>query len=472
MLFPFVYWRRTLRVHLLTALAFSLVLSLTAFAAEGADRPNIVFILADDMGWADIGYHNAEIRTPNLDRLAREGVELDCHYVQPQCTPTRVALMTGRYPSRIGPHCLQANTVHAYPFETLTMAKMLASVGYDTALIGKWHMGSKPVWGPNHHGFAYSYGNLSGALGVYDHRYRLNSPYAQTWHRNGQFIEEEGHLTDLIARDAIAWLKRPRQNQPFFLYLPFTAVHTPLVEEQKWLDANSHIADPDRRLFAAAATHMDDAIGQVMDTLTAIGQRDNTLVVFCADNGGIAGAYKGNQYPAPDPSLKAGFSQNTPLRGGKGECFEGGMRVPALAYWPGKLEPRMNAVPMHVIDWMPTFAHLVDYRTKDNPKFDGKNIWTHLLADPTTPQSREFYFVWHQNRNWEGLRYGAWKIVRNKKKNAAEPGPWMLFDLAADPSESTDRAADRSDLVADLSSRFAAQLAKDNLTPSAPSLSD
>lgn len=199
--------------------------------------------------------------------------------------------------------------MRAYPFETLTMAKMLVSAGYDTALVGNWHMGSKPAWGPNHHGFAYSYGNLSGALGVYDHRYRLNSPYAQTWHRNGQFISEEGHLTDLIVRDAIAWLKRPRQNQPFFLYLPFTAVHTPLVEEQKWLDANSHIADPDRRLFAAAATHLDDAIGQVIDTLSAIGQRENTLVVFCTDNGGIVGAYKGNQYPAPDPSLKSGFSK-------------------------------------------------------------------------------------------------------------------------------------------------------------------
>src|SRR5258708_6778820 len=143
--------------HLAPLLATLCVVCGHASAAGPPERPNLLLIVADDQGWGDIGYHAPDIRTPTLDRLAREGVDLDCHYVQPQCTPTRVALMTGRYPSRFGPHCTQASGDHAYPFETLTMAKMLGGLGYDTALIGKWHMGSKPQWSPNHHGFAYSY---------------------------------------------------------------------------------------------------------------------------------------------------------------------------------------------------------------------------------------------------------------------------------------------------------------------------
>ena len=143
-------------------------------------KPNILLIAADDQGWGDIGYHNPQIKSPNLDRLARTGVELDYHYVQPQCTPTRVALMTGRYPSRFGSHCTQASNSRAFPTGMLTMASMLKQIGYETMIIGKWHLGSKPEWGPNHYGFDYSYGSLAGAVGMYDHRYRLDSPFAKT----------------------------------------------------------------------------------------------------------------------------------------------------------------------------------------------------------------------------------------------------------------------------------------------------
>ena len=457
-----------MNLHFLLAALLSLMAGGLASRASAADlplRPNIVVIVSDDQGWSDIGYHNPEIRTPHLDRLAKEGVELDHHYVQPQCTPTRVALNTGRYPSRFGPHCTQASSDHAYPFETITLARMLGSMGYDTALIGKWHMGSRPEWGPNHHGFAYSYGCLDGAVGPLNHLYRKN---AKSWHRNGEFIEEEGHATDLISREAIQWMKRDRGGRPFFLYLPFTAMHTPIVEEQKWLDANSHIQDADRRLAAASVTHMDAAIGEVVSALSTTGQRENTLILFTADNGGIHVGYKGNNYPAPDPSLKAGFSSNLPLRGGKGEMYEGGMRVPAFINWPAKLKPRKLEAPMHVVDWMPTLAALVGYKPEAGLQWDGQNVWP-LLEDPAaSPGTREFYWVWGAGRFWEGLRHGDWKIIRSNRRpkaaaTAPGKGPWMLFNIAKDPEEKVDLAGEKPDVVAELAARFDAQMAKDSL---------
>ena len=446
---------------ILSCLALLGVLCGPACAAEQAERPNVLMIVSDDQGWGDIGYHAADMRTPHLDRLAREGVELDCHYVQPQCTPTRVALMTGRYPSRFGSHCTQASGDHAYPFETLIMANMLGSLGYDTALIGKWHMGSRLEWGPNHHGFAYSYGCLDGAVGPLNHRYRKN---ALSWHRNGEFIEEVGHTTDLIAREAVQWLRRERDGKPFFLYLPFTAVHVPLVEEQKWLDANAHIADPDRRLHAATVTHMDSAIGAVLAALDATGQRQNTLIIFTADNGGIHVAYKGGNYPAPDPSLKAGYSRNTPLRGGKGELFEGGMRVPAFVNWPAKLQPRKATTPMHAVDWMPTVAAVVGYKPEGNPQWDGQSVWPMLAGNAATSEPREFYWVWGVGRYWEGLRRGDWKIIRNNRTvKTGATAPWMLFNLADDPLETTDHAATKPQLVAELAACFTTHKANDKL---------
>ena len=205
------------------------------FAQKSLPKPNIVLLVADDLGWNDIGYHNNQIKSHNLDRLAATGVELDQHYVQPQCTPTRVALMTGRYPSRFGSHCTQASNEHSYPLETLTIASMLKKLGYTTGLFGKWHMGSKPEWGPNHHGFDYSYGALAGAVGAYDHVYRLperQHPNAITWHRNHQIIpgyENGTHVTDLVTAEAIKVVKQQR-DAPFFLYLPYFAPHTPLDE--------------------------------------------------------------------------------------------------------------------------------------------------------------------------------------------------------------------------------------------------
>jgi len=202
---------------------------------DPARQPNILCILSDDQGWADIGYNNPNVYSPNLDKLAAEGATFTQHYVTPQCTPTRVALMTGRYPSRFGGAALQASNAPAFPLGTPTLASMLRQQGYRTYLAGKWHLGSDPQFGPNHFGFDSSYGSLAGAVGMYDHRYRTGR-YQNTWHRDHRLIDgaENGvHATDLVTVEAIRIIKQ-QNSQPFFLYLPFQSVHTPLDERGKF----------------------------------------------------------------------------------------------------------------------------------------------------------------------------------------------------------------------------------------------
>jgi arylsulfatase A-like enzyme len=413
-----------------------------------AERPNILFVVADDQGWNDVGYHNDELRTPHIDKLCRSGIELDCHYVQPQCTPTRVALMTGRYPSRFGSHCTVASNDQSFPHGTLTMASMLKSAGYATGMSGKWHMGSKPEWGPNRYGFDYSHGSLAGAVGMYDHRYRLNSPFAKTWHRNCEFIEEEGHVTDLTAAEAVRWIKsHAADDSPWFFYVPFHAVHTPLVErDARWHDMNAHIADDERRLYAAALSHMDDAVGQMIEALESTGQRQRTLVIYTSDNGAQVN-HGGNTYPPPDPKLTQ-FSSNKPLRGTKTETFEGGYRVPAFVNWPGTLDRGKVDAPLHVVDWMPTLANLVGYERDEDPAWDGIDVWPVIGGQSNELADRPIYIVWGTNRNREALRYGSWKIVRNGGKE------WMLFNLADDPNEKTNLAMQMPQRVAQLLSIY------------------
>ena len=208
------------------------------------NRPNIVILVADDLGWADVGYHGSSIRTPNIDRLQSRGVELDFHYVAPMCTPTRAALLTGRYWSRFGN--TKPSNERVLPWDTMTLARALQGAGYRTAISGKWHLGSKPEWGPRKFGFDQSYGSLAGGINPWNHLYK-HGPYTRTWHRNDELIEEEGHVTDLLTSEAVRFIKE-KKKEPFFLYVPFTAVHTPFDEPPKWLGRVNNI-DPERRPF-------------------------------------------------------------------------------------------------------------------------------------------------------------------------------------------------------------------------------
>lgn len=413
---------------------FALLPFVSCSQVKAPRNPNIVLILIDDMGWGDIGYNSNDIRSPNLDKLAENGVRFTHHYVNPECTPTRVSLLTGMFPNRFGLHCSSASNDQAFPFETLTMASALKGMGYQTAISGKWHLGSLPEWGPMKYGFDHSYGGLAGAVGMYDHRYRLNrEPFTRTWIRDDEYFDEEGHAYDLVTDHAVDLLENTfTRDKPFFLYLPYNGVHTPLVESDEWLEANNHIENPSRRLFAAAVSHLDYQIGRIIETLNHTGQRDKTLIIVMSDNGGFPN-YTGGQYPAPDPAL-TNFSSNGPLRGSKGTPYEGGIRVPAFINWPGTLKPGAVDAVIHAVDWTPTICSLVGYKPDRDLHWDGQNIWPVIEGDlKDFNEPRLLYWNYWDIRI--ALRFGDWKVI-----SPTENAPFELYNLATDPYEQTDLA--------------------------------
>ncbi|MFT5522981.1 MAG: arylsulfatase A-like enzyme [Pirellulaceae bacterium] len=414
-------------------------------------RPNILVIVADDMGWADVGYHNSAIKTPNIDRLCGSGVELDQHYVAPMCTPTRAALLTGRYWSRFGN--TTPDNERVLPWGTVTLASLLRDVGYDTGMSGKWHLGSKPEWGPRKFGFNSSHGSLAGGVNPVNHLYK-HGPYSRTWHRNDELQDEAGHVTDLIAKEAVRFINVKRET-PFFLYVPFTAVHTPFDESKEWLDSAKHVAS-DRQQYVACAQHMDNAIGQFLTALRNTKQLEKTLIVFFSDNGGTNGD-DSNRYP--DTAVKGKIrGLNTPLRGWKTQVYEGGIRTPAFAYWKDTLTPKKVTTPLHVIDWLPTISRLVKCPEEPSLKWDGQDIWPSLAQAAAKPDPRVLY--------WQGvlkksaaLRMGDWKLIvhRTGKQPKIE-----LFDLASDPNETSDLASSKPDLVKQLQQLMVEEQALDD----------
>jgi len=466
-----------------------LLFASASFAA--ADKPNVLVILTDDQGWGDIGYNNPKVYTPNLDKLAAEGVTLADHYVMPQCTPTRLALFTGRYPGRFGISGMQASNRPLIPHGTLTMASFLKANGYQTYLTGKWHLGSWPAHGPNHHGFDYSYGALAGAVGAYDHRYRLKKhANAITWHRNHEIIpgyENGTHVTELVTADAIKVVKK-KKDAPFFLYLPYFAPHTPLDERGEFVDTPTQLdpdnkdrwlnedqikwfndpagkiqseKDPEKRLFLAVVHHVDDAIGRVVAALEESGQRKDTVIFFSSDNGPQVN-WNGNAYPS---DLRVtDFNQDIPFRGSKCDVWEGGMRVPGLVNWPGWIKPGKIDKTVHVIDWLPTIAGIIGAEVKvpaGQPALDGEDLSKLLLSGEAQDDGeRQIYGIHRTPPDKWSLRRGDWKIIDYGKKEPAE-ADWELYHLAADPKEKKNIAAKHPERVAELHRCFLAQRAKD-----------
>ncbi len=404
--------------------------------------PNVLLLVADDLGWADVGYHGSPLRTPNIDKLAHTGAELHQHYVAPVCSPTRTALLSGRYWSRFGVTSPQNN--QAMPFGTVTLASALKSRGYETCITGKWHLGSLPESGPRKFGFDRSYGALAGGTGPWDHRYKQGT-YTRNWHRNDEYVEEKGHVTDLIAHEAIRFLQAPR-SAPWFLYVPFTAVHHPIDEPREWLEANKHIEER-RRQYAACVQHMDDAVGRIVAAVEKIGARQTTVVVFTSDNGGM-GQPAGKDLNAYPGAYQDGvLGENHPLRGHKGQVYEGGIRVPAFVSWPGRIAPcRVNS-PVHAVDWLPTLSRLAGYPAQRQLKWDGQDVWP-LLTGQAKAQSRDLYWKGPGSRSL-AMRSGDWKLVVQKPGDESKPGI-ELFQLSDDPYEQKDRAAGEAKTVARL----------------------
>lgn len=411
------------------------------------DRPNILYILVDDLGWADVGYHSAAIRTPNIDRLVSRGIELDQHYVNPVCTPTRVSLLTGRYPGRFGRHATVPTNEPVLADGYWTLATMLRHAGYATALFGKWHLGSDPKYYPGNYGFDYSYGSLAGGVDPYRHNYK-RGPYSNTWHRNGQLEPVRGHATDLITDEAIRWLEA--QKGPWFCYVPYTAVHTPIRAPESWIDHYwyghfDYDKERDRSFkeYAAYTSHLDHAIGRLVETLKCLDQIDNTIVVFVSDNGASTKSVSAdtNLYPGWHEDMPRRGS-NEPLRGTKAQVYEGGIRTPAAVMWQSVWSPRKLTAPMHIVDWMPTLAAALGCEMPMDPMWDGVNVWPLLTSESSVALDRVLY--WNLVHQRFAVRVGDWKLIRGQREGLAEP---ELYNIAADPLEEKDVAARNPEIV-------------------------
>ena len=413
--------------------------ALFALASIAHAAPNFVFIIADDLGWADVAFHGGSAPTPNLDKLVQEGVELTQHYVAPVCSPTRTGLMTGRCWSRF--NVTTPQNPRALRWDTVTLPRAQKSVGYDTCLTGKWHLGSRPEWGPNHFGFDHSYGSLAGGVGPYDHQYKKGE-FQQTWHRNEKLLTESGHVTDLITKEACDWLSK-RSEKPFFLYVPFTAVHLPIKEPAEWLaKVPASITSEVARHYAACVMHLDDSAGRLVATLEKTGKRSETLIIFTSDNGGSTAENNGQTYPADDYPAGPLPGNNKPLRNEKGTVYEGGTRVPCIVNWPGKLQPGTHTAPVQIVDWMPTFCALAGCQPDHDLKWDGANLWPQL-AEGAAPVAHPIYTVAPGFKS-RSFRVGDWKLVLLPKDKIE------LFYIANDPNEQNDLAVKKPEKIAEL----------------------
>jgi arylsulfatase A-like enzyme len=419
-------------------------------AQSATARPNIIYIVADDLGWKDVGYHGSDIKTPNLDKLAQEGARLEQFYVQPMCTPTRAALMTGRYPCRYGLQTLVIPTPSKYglPTDERLLPQALKEVGYKTVMVGKWHLGhaDRKFW-PRQRGFDYHYGSMVGEVDYFTH----SSGNVLDWYRNDRPVNEQGYVTQLWGTDAISQINEHDPKTPLFLYLAFTAPHSPYQAPKEYLDRYTNIEDPTRRAYAAMITCMDDEIGKVITALDKKMMRDNTLIVFMSDNGGNQTALLAGDADVSKLKLPA---DNGSYRGGKGMLYEGGTRVAALANWPGRIKPGEVKEMIHVVDIFPTLAGLAGASLTKGKPLDGLDVWPTISEGKPSPRTEVVYNI-EPFRG--GVRQGDWKLIwRTPLPSAIE-----LYNIPQDPYEKTNLADSNPQKVADLQKRIE-QLAKES----------
>ena len=445
-------------------LATALLSMLVCSQAVSTVPPNIIVIVADDLGWNDVGFHGGDINTPSLDKLANEGVRLNRFYTTPICSPTRAALMTGRDPMRLGiaySVILPWDNNGVHPEEHF-MPESFRATGYQTAMVGKWHLGHAQMsYHPNQRGFEHFYGHLHTEVGYF-------SPFANMggsdFQRNGETIYDEGYETFLLADEVTRFIRQRDKSKPFFIYMPFLAPHTPLAAPQqlkeKYANINTDLAparsrhtDATRRsakaqgrpsarpVYAAVVDAMDQAIGQVLTTLDEEQLSENTLVMFFSDNGGAA--------------YSVGGADNAPLRGGKGETFEGGIRVVSLLRWPAAIKAgSVSEQVMHVFDVFPTLAAAAGVVMQNSKKLDGENLWPSIQSGQPTPRSKPLFFTSEipifGNFNFAAID-GNWKLVQEVKQTLVETNTtnW-LFNLSEDPNEYDDLSAAQPQRVAAL----------------------
>jgi arylsulfatase B len=446
--------RKLLRIGRIL-LGAAAVAGMVAPARAAERKPNIVHIVADDLGWKDVGFNGCtDIKTPNLDALAAGGAKLTQFYVQPMCTPTRACLMTGRYPFRYGLQTAVIPSVSAYGLDTTEwlLPQCLKEAGYETAIIGKWHLGhaDKKYW-PRQRGFDYQYGAMIGELDYFTH----DEQGVLDWFRDNQPVQEEGYTTTLLGQDAARRIEQHDTSKPLYLYLAFNAPHTPYQAPKEYVDRYRSIEDPTRRTYAAMISCLDDEIGRVVAALDRKKMRDNTLILFHSDNGGTRNAMFAGVMA--DMSKIKIPCDNGPYREGKGTLYEGATRVCALANWPGRIKAQRVDGRMHAVDLYPTLAALAGASTAKCKPLDGVNVWDTIAQGKPSPRTEIVYNI----EPFRGaLRQGDWKLVWR----TLLPSSVELFDLARDPSEKNNLAAQNPDEVAALQKRIEA-LAKESAKP-------
>lgn len=452
-----------------TTLAFCLALSLAAEAAAAPPRkPNIIVLFADDLGYGELGCQgNPEIPTPHIDSIAANGVRFTDGYVTaPFCSPSRAGLLSGRYQARFGYHInVMPHTVEGSPYgmpatET-TLAEHLKTAGYRTGLIGKWHLGSRKDFNPTRHGFDYFYGfaheghyfvpppykGVTTMLrkdplppGATGHRwtspdgkliyhdllrneplYDLNNPIL----RGETVVEESRYLTDAFTDEALQFIEREKHH-PFFLFLSYSAVHSPLQGADAYMQKMARIDDVHRRIFAAMLANMDDSVGAVLKKIRDAGLEKDTLIFFLSDNGG------------PTRELTSG---NQPLSGGKGRLLEGGIRIPFMAQWKGRIPAgQVYRKPVISLDIYATAAALAGNPVGPD-RSDGVNLLPFLTGRNKGAPHERLFWCWRESG---ALRRGDWKLLKDRRS------PWKLFNLADDLGETEDLSAKHPDLFSAL----------------------
>jgi len=445
--------RRTVGFRLMTVLGIVDLLVLTGAAKAKEDvqppRPNFIVILADDLGYADVGFHGCQdIPTPNLDALAKEGVRCTQGYVShPFCSPTRAGLMTGRYQQRFGhennPKYDPNDAVAGLPVSEITVADVLSRLGYVTGAVGKWHLGAAPQFHPLRRGFQEYFGLIGGG-----HNYFVVGPGDETreyfipLQRNTTPERFEGYLTDVLTTEAVAFIRRHRDS-PFFLYLAYNAPHTPLQAPESWLQRVGHIEDPTRRAYAAMVAALDEGVGKVCAVLGELGLEEKTVVFFLSDNGG---------------PVSVTHSSNAPLRGAKGSVYEGGIRVPFVIRWKGVLPGGTTYdEPVISLDIPVTMVAVAGGAFPEDRKVDGVNILPYLRGQQQGPPHKSLFWRTGGGTSW-AVRSGQWKLVKAGQQEEE------LFDLLSDISETRSVKNERGEIYEELRHQYE-EWNKENIAP-------
>lgn len=412
----------TRREFVATTLAATLT---TAGFSQTTTRPNLLFILADDMGWADLScYGRPDYKTPNLDRLASQGIRFTNAYsAAPVCTPTRVGFLTGRYPARLRVGLeepiherkeLTPDELRTYgiPNEHPSVASLIKSAGYSTALVGKWHVGYLPYFGPLKCGFDEFYGNMSGAVDHFTHKDMTDS---LDFFEGEVPLEKIGYMTELLTQRAIEYVRRPHKK-PFYLSLHYTAPHWPwegpkdiAVSNAMKYNSAGFRAGGSLKVYGEMMESLDAGVGRVLDALRASGLEKNTLVIFTSDNGGER------------------FSYNWPFRGQKMDVYEGGVRVPAIVRWPGVTRVGVSDQPVITMDWTATLIAAAGGKPDAAYPLDGEDMSDVFRGKRARIDRRFFWRTYRQG----ATRQGNWKYVREGKNES-------LYDLSADEHEQAD----------------------------------